>query len=85
MKPAISTQGLILGAGVALLGIWLWPTVRRNYRQAGQVLGVGLSLSLAETKRLMAVVKEEIEDIMVDAQFERMKRAIDKQVTSLPK
>lgn len=74
MKQILSVQGFLLGTGVALLGFWLWPAVRRNYRQAGRVLQESVVLSLTETKRLAAVVKEEVEDILVDAQFERMNK-----------
>ncbi len=83
MKQMVSVQGLLIGTGVALLGVWLWPVVRRNYRQAGRVLQEGVALSLTESKRLAAVVKEEVEDILVDAQFERMRRAIDREMTTL--
>ncbi|WP_407311715.1 DUF5132 domain-containing protein [Desulfosporosinus sp. SB140] len=76
--------GLITGAALGLAATSILPVIKSTFLGLG-VIGVRGTLSLYEsTKTTIILAKEEIEDIIAEAQFERMKEQLSKEINDLP-
>jgi hypothetical protein len=77
--------GLITGAALGLTAVALLPILKSTFLALG-IIGVRGTLSLVDsTKTTLRLAKEEIEDIIAEAQFERMKNQLDQELSLMPK
>jgi hypothetical protein len=61
------------------------PILKSTFFTLG-IIGVRGTLSLVDsTKTTLRLAKEEIEDIIAEAQFERMKNQFDQELSLMPK
>ncbi|MDR3542137.1 MAG: DUF5132 domain-containing protein [Desulfosporosinus sp.] len=85
MFKNIEKSGLITGAALGLAAPAILPIMKNTLITLG-ILGVRGTASLVEsTRTTLKFAKEEIEDIIAEAQFERMKNQLDKEISLLPK
>lgn len=76
--------GLITGAALGLTATAILPIMKSTLLTLG-IMGVRGTISLVDsTKTTIKLAKEEIDDIVAEAQFERMKRQLDKEISLLP-
>ena len=76
--------GLITVAALGLTATAILPIMKSSLLTLG-IIGVRGTISLVDsTKTTIKLAKEEIEDIIAEAQFERMKDQLDKEISLLP-
>ncbi|NRF90864.1 DUF5132 domain-containing protein [Paenibacillus frigoriresistens] len=74
---------IIIGSALAVAASALLP-IARSTMQPIAAAGVQGSNSLLQRARsLLQMAREEVEDIVAEAQFERMKKQLDKEIASL--
>lgn len=78
MKMNFSLEGMITGIGVALAASVILPMVKKVARPAMAVGIQGATMLGNEVKSRVGHIKEGIEDIVAEAQFERMRKQIDR-------
>ena len=84
MLKNIEKTGLITGAALGLTATAILPIMKSALLTLG-IIGVRGTISLVDsTKTTIKLAKEEIEDIIAEAQFERMKDQLDKEISLLP-
>ena len=84
MFKNIEKTSLITGAVLGITATAILPIMKTTLFTLG-IIGVRGTVGLVEsTKTTIKLVKEEIEDIIAEAQFERMKNQLDKEVSLLP-
>ncbi|MDR3584065.1 MAG: DUF5132 domain-containing protein [Desulfosporosinus sp.] len=84
MFKNIEKSGLITGVALGLVAPAVLPIMKTTLFTLG-IIGVRGTLSLVDsTKTTIKLAKEEIEDIIAEAQFERMKNQLDKEISLLP-
>lgn len=74
-------------AVVAAIGVVAWltmPAILRNYKHASKTVVQGIGTTWRGGRRLLEIAREEVEDILADAQLERMRRAIDRELAASP-
>lgn len=82
MFKDVSGTNLLAGAVLILAASALAPAAGKNLRPLA-VWGVKGALGLIdETRTRLFLAKEEAEDIWAEAQFERMKNRLDKEIAS---
>jgi hypothetical protein len=70
----------LVGAALAAAASTLLPIARQTLRPLA-VSGIQGALGLADrAKSIVRVMKEEVEDIVAEAQFERMKKQMDQEI-----
>ncbi len=84
MRRTITIEGLLLGIGIGILGTMLTPLVRQRFKPAADAVTGGLSALGESAKKWSEVAKEEVQDIVAEAQFERMRRTIDRDIEQPP-
>ncbi|AJY76732.1 hypothetical protein [Paenibacillus beijingensis] len=75
-------EKIIVGAALAAAATTLLPIAKSTMRPllaAGWEAGEGL---MNRTRSIVQIAKEEIEDIVAEAQFERMKKQLDQDIAS---
>ncbi|MCY0874853.1 MAG: hypothetical protein OWT28_01000 [Firmicutes bacterium] len=77
---ATKLQGVAVVAAISVIAWLTAPAVRRNYRHVTKTVGEGLSNTWRQGRRWVEIGREEIADIVADAQLERMRRAIDREL-----
>lgn len=84
MFKNIEKTGLITGAVLGLTATAILPIMKSTLLTLG-IMGVRGTISLVDsTKTTIKLAQEEIEDIIAEAQFERMKNQLDKEISLLP-
>jgi hypothetical protein len=84
MFKNIEKTGLITGVALGLTATAILPIMKSTLLTLS-IMGVRGTLSLADsTKTTIKLAKEEIEDIIAEAQFERLKNQLDKEISLLP-
>ena len=84
MFKNIEKTGLITGAALGLTATAILPIMKSALLTLG-IIGVRGTIRLVDsTKTTIKLAKEEIEDIIAEAQFERMKDQLDKEISLLP-
>ena len=84
MFKNIEKSGLITGVALGLAAPAILPIMKSTLITLG-IIGVKGTISLVEnTRTTIKLAKEEIEDIVAEAQFERMKNQLDKELSLLP-
>ncbi len=84
MRRTITIEGLLLGIGIGVLGTILTPLVRQRVKPATDAVTGGLTALGESAKKWSEVAKEEVQDIVAEAQFERMRRTIDRDIEQPP-
>jgi hypothetical protein len=75
-----NVEKIVAGLALAVAAPVLLP-VAKNVLQPLAVLGMkGASNLVDRAKYAAQIAKEEVEDIIAEAQFERMKRQIDREI-----
>jgi len=84
MFKNIEKTGLITGAALGLTAAAILPIMKSTLLTLG-IVGVKGTISLVDSaKTTLKLAKEEIEDIIAEAQFERMREQLDKEISLLP-
>lgn len=69
------------GAGVALLGVLLFPTLKESLHPVAMKAMQGVRDLSEQAQGLLSGVREDIEDLVAEAEFEKLKSSIDSVVT----
>ena len=75
---------IIVAAALAAAATTLVPIAKTTLRpllSGGMELGEGL---VKRARSIVQIAREEMEDIVAEAQFERMKKQLDKEIASMP-
>lgn len=81
MIKNIDKTGIITGVALGLTAAAILPIMKGTFLTLG-IIGVKGALNLADTaKSTIILAREEIEDIIAEAQFERMKNQLDKEIS----
>ena len=84
MFKNIEKTGLITGAALGLTATTILPIMKSTLLTLG-IIGVKGTMSVVEsTKSTLKLAKEEIEDIIAEAQFQRMSDQLDQEISHLP-
>jgi hypothetical protein len=76
-------EKLIMGAALVAAATVIVPIAKSTFRPLlanGLTAGEGL---MKRTKSYIQIAKEELEDIVAEAQFERMKKQLDREIASM--
>lgn len=74
------TRGFMWGVGAAMAGYFLWPAVKEAVRPATKGVVRGAMTAGDRFRYAMSGAKERIEDVIAEAQFERMRDAVGDKV-----
>lgn len=74
------TRGFLWGVGTAMAAYFLWPAMKEAVRPATKGVVRGAMAAGDRFRYAMANAREGLEDIMAEAQFERMRDAMEEQV-----
>jgi len=84
MFKNIEKTSLITGAALGLTATTILPIMKSTLLTLG-IIGVKGTMSVVEsTKSTLKLAKEEIEDIIAEAQFQRMSDQLDREISHLP-
>jgi len=84
MFKNIEKTSLITGAALGLTATTILPIMKSTLLTLG-IIGVKGTMSVVEsTKSTLKLAKEEIEDIIAEAQFQRMSDQLDQEISHLP-
>lgn len=78
MKMNFSLEGMVTGIGVAVAASILLPVVKSVARPVLTAGVQGATIIGNQVRSGVSYIKEEVEDIVAEAQFERIKRNIDR-------
>lgn len=80
MLKNLEKTDLITGAALTLAAAAVLPIMKHTLRPLA-VLGIRGALSLADgTKTTVQLAREELEDIVAEAHFERMKKQLNQEI-----
>lgn len=71
------TRGFLWGAGTALAAYFLWPAVREAVRPATRGVIRGAMVAGDRFRYAMATAREGLEDVVAEAQFDRMRDVME--------
>ncbi|TBL76546.1 DUF5132 domain-containing protein [Paenibacillus thalictri] len=71
---------IIIGAALAVAASALLPVAKSAFRPAAAGGTQGGSFLLNRARALVQIARQEVEDIVAEAQFERMKKQLDKEI-----
>jgi exonuclease VII small subunit len=74
---------MIVGAALAVAASALLPIAKSTLKPLAQSGLQGAMGLVNRAKYALQVAREEVEDIIAEAQFERMKKQIDQEIASL--
>jgi hypothetical protein len=80
LKFQPSWEGVVTGIGVTLAAAVLAPVVKEVARPLVAAGAHGAALLMEQVRSGVSYVKEEVEDLVAEAQFERLKRSIDREL-----
>lgn len=84
MFKNLDKTGLITGVALGLTATTLLPVFKKSLLTVG-VIGVKGAMSFVNgTKSTLLLAREEIEDIIAEAQFERLKDQLSKEIDTMP-
>lgn len=75
-------QGLAVFGAIGVIAWLTAPAVKRSYKHVAKTVGEGIATTWRGSRRWLEVAREEVTDIIADAQLERMRRAIDRELAS---
>jgi len=77
-----NTEKLIVGAALAFAASTLWPIVKNTLKPLAET---GMNGAASLTDRIqyaLQVARDEVEDIVAEAQFERMRKKLDREIAA---
>ncbi len=81
MRKSYSLESIAMGVGIGLLATILLPVLKKQIRPATGAVATGATALTQGVRKWYEVTKEEIQDIVAEAQFERMKRSLDQEIS----
>ncbi len=84
MRSSVTIEGIMVGVAASVVGIMLTPVLKPRLQFLGNTLGEGFAAMSQNLRKWVETAREEMEDIVKDAQFERMKRSIDRELRTQP-
>ncbi|UOF92031.1 DUF5132 domain-containing protein [Fodinisporobacter ferrooxydans] len=75
-----SVERLIVGAALAVTGSILLPVIKEVIKPVSGMGGKSFSDLRERGQYMMQIAREEVEDIVAEAQFERMRKKIDREI-----
>lgn len=82
MKMNFTLEGMITGVGLALAASVLLPVVKNAARPLTAAGIQGINLVGNQVKSGLGYLREEVEDLVAEAQFERFKQSMDEEIQS---
>jgi hypothetical protein len=76
-----SNKSFAYGVGVAVLGALLFPTIKESLHPVAMKAMQGVRDLSEQAQGLLSGVRENIEDLVAEAEFERLKSSIDSAVS----
>ncbi|GMB02235.1 hypothetical protein [Pelosinus sp. IPA-1] len=76
-----SNKNFVYGVGVALLGALLFPTLKESLHPVAMKAMQGVKDLSDQAQGLLSGVREDIEDLVAEAEFEKLKSSIDSAMT----
>ncbi|MBC8015842.1 MAG: hypothetical protein H7X79_08870 [Sporomusaceae bacterium] len=76
-----NNKNFAYGVGVALLGALLFPTLKESLHPVAMKAMHGVRELSEQAQGLLSGVREDIEDLVAEAEFEKLKSSIDSVVT----
>jgi PHD/YefM family antitoxin component YafN of YafNO toxin-antitoxin module len=77
-----NTEKLIVGAALAFAASTLWPIVKNTLKPLAETGMQGAAGLTDRIQYALQVVRDEIEDIVAEAQFERMRKQLDRDIAA---
>lgn len=77
-----NTEKLVVGATLAFAASTLWPILKNSLKPLAET---GIQGTAGLTNRIqyaLQVARDEIEDIVAEAQFERMRKQLDRDIAA---
>jgi len=78
-----SNKNFAYGVGVALVGAMLFPTLKESLHPVVMKVMQGVKDLSEQAQGLLGGVKEDIEDLVAEAEFEKLKSSIDSAVSEV--
>jgi hypothetical protein len=75
-----STKSFAYGIGITLLGALLFPTLKDSLHPVAMKAMQGIKDLSEQAQGLLGSVREDMEDLVAEAEFERLKSSIDSEV-----
>lgn len=80
-----TVEKIIVGAALAYAASTLWPLMKRTVKPLAESGTEGAAGLTDRIQYVLQVARDEIEDIVAEAQFERMRKRLDREIaTELP-
>ncbi len=81
MRKTITITGLLLGIGI---GVMLPPFVKQRLASLVDAMAEGLSALGEGARKWSEMTREDVQDIVAEAQFERMRGSLDENIEQQP-
>lgn len=83
MRKAHSMESIVIGIGIGLFATILIPVLKKQLKPASAAVATGALAMSESARKWIEVAKEEVEDVVAEAQFERMKRKIGQELENI--
>ena len=80
MKINSTPEGIVTGVGLTLAAALLMPVIRQVAQPIAAAGVQSVALVNQQLKSGISYIREEIEDIVAEAQWERLKQSIDRDI-----
>lgn len=80
MKINSTPEGIVTGVGLTVAAALLMPVIREVAKPIASAGVQSVSLVNRQLRSGISYIREEIEDIVAEAQWERLKRSIDRDI-----
>ncbi|WP_410511131.1 DUF5132 domain-containing protein [Paenibacillus sp. BR2-3] len=77
-----NTEKLIVGTALAFAATTLWPIVKNSLKPIAESGIQGTAGLTGRIQYALQVARDEIEDIVAEAQFERMRKQVDRDIAT---
>ncbi|MDT3424979.1 hypothetical protein J2Z22_000492 [Paenibacillus forsythiae] len=79
-----NTEKLVVGTALAFAASTLWPIVKNTLKPLAATGVQGATGLTGRIQYVLQVARDEIEDIVAEAQFERMRKQLDRDISAEP-
>lgn len=77
-----NTDRLIVGTALAFAASTLWPIVKTTLKPLTETGVQGASFLTDRIQYAVQIARDEMEDIVAEAQFERMRKRLDQEISA---